>query len=279
MYPLRTRLKQKLYHPFVSHKVSIPFISQAFFRSICDVVIESHNSFKNLSLRKARNQRTIYCNSAVLRDFLSEFASDLQGVRLIAGGSDEIFIDEDLQLGKVSRLYLQNSHISDGKRVLTLPIGLEDLALALNGFPSLLKSRHTTARRQVLVGPFSSTHPIRNEILRSIQTNEEIVTVESPLSPKKYSRLVQEFPAIACPRGNGEDTHRLWETLYRGSIPVLVRNKWSMSLEAMGVPLILIDDWSEDALSSIVAQVPLKPLQPQQIPILWSNYWINEMNQ
>lgn len=220
----------------------------------------------------------IYCNSSLLREFLSAFSFGLHGATVIAGGSDEIFIDEVLRLGSVSRLYLQNSHVSDGHRVITLPIGLEDLSLALNGFPSYLRHRNKSVQRRVLVGPFSSTHSVRSQIVNSIKSTEEVVIMKGLLTPGQYSRLVRRFPAVACPRGNGEDTHRLWETLYRGSIPIVAKNNWSMSLSAMGVPLIALDDWSADSLHFALSQIPLEAPNPKKIPLLWADWWSMELD-
>ena len=48
---------------------------------------------------------------------------------------------------------------------------------------------------------------------------------------------------VICPRGNGIDTHRLWETLYLGRIPIVKRCKNTKFYE--NLPILFIDDWSE----------------------------------
>ena len=52
-----------------------------------------------------------------------------------------------------------------------------------------------------------------------------------------------------CPRGAGEDTHRLWEALYLGSIPVVVRSALSPLYDDL--PVIQLDAWSELTIETL----------------------------
>lgn len=50
------------------------------------------------------------------------------------------------------------------------------------------------------------------------------VTKKSPnLNLNDYYKDILNHKAIICPAGNGVDTHRLWETLYCGRIPITIR--------------------------------------------------------
>jgi hypothetical protein len=46
-----------------------------------------------------------------------------------------------------------------------------------------------------------------------------------------------------CPRGNGIDTHRLWETLYMGSIPIVIRHQ--AFDEFHDLPILFINEWTD----------------------------------
>jgi hypothetical protein len=48
---------------------------------------------------------------------------------------------------------------------------------------------------------------------------------------------------VLCPKGNGIDTHRFWETLYLGRIPITTRNSNTKFYE--NLPVLFIDNWSE----------------------------------
>lgn len=48
---------------------------------------------------------------------------------------------------------------------------------------------------------------------------------------------------VACPEGNGIDTHRTWECLYMGSIPIEKRNLNNRFYQDL--PICFVNDWSE----------------------------------
>jgi hypothetical protein len=58
-----------------------------------------------------------------------------------------------------------------------------------------------------------------------------------------YLKKIAESKFTLCPRGMGIDTHRLWETLYLGSIPVVerspVHDQW------VDLPILFIDSWDQ----------------------------------
>jgi len=59
-----------------------------------------------------------------------------------------------------------------------------------------------------------------------------------------YLRAIREHDFVLCPRGNGVDTHRLYETLYLGAIPIVKANHLNQSL-AREFPIWIVRDWRE----------------------------------
>lgn len=60
---------------------------------------------------------------------------------------------------------------------------------------------------------------------------------------KKYLYEIKSSKFVFCPRGNGIDTHRLWETLYMGSYPIV---KYEKTHELFtDLPILFINDWNE----------------------------------
>lgn len=60
---------------------------------------------------------------------------------------------------------------------------------------------------------------------------------------KAFLREIRNHKFVLCPRGNGVDTHRLWETLYMGSIPIVVRHP--ALRDFADLPVAWINDWTE----------------------------------
>ncbi len=48
---------------------------------------------------------------------------------------------------------------------------------------------------------------------------------------------------VACPRGTGEDTHRVWEALYLGSVPVVLKSQ--LSPLYTNLPVIQLNSWND----------------------------------
>ena len=60
----------------------------------------------------------------------------------------------------------------------------------------------------------------------------------------KYLIQCRSSNFVLCPEGNGVDTHRLWETLYMGGVPIIKRNPMLTNL-VDGLPVIQVDSWKQ----------------------------------
>jgi hypothetical protein len=60
----------------------------------------------------------------------------------------------------------------------------------------------------------------------------------------KYLKGLGESNFVACPEGNGIDTHRLWETIYMGSIPIITEND-SIEPLVRGLPVLIVKSWDQ----------------------------------
>jgi hypothetical protein len=68
-----------------------------------------------------------------------------------------------------------------------------------------------------------------------------------PIHTEPYEYFVDEISKhkfVLCPVGNGLESHRLWEVLYIGSIPITRRNV-NYSFYEDKLPILMVDDWSE----------------------------------
>ena len=176
-------------------------------------------------------------------------------------------------------LLLQNSFISNNETIFTLPIGVENLRWGVNGHPRLMEfNSKLKAKRGILIGPFSNTHIARTEILArtnapNANLNQSIEIVTGRVIPREYRKKMLEFKFIACVRGNGIDTHRLWETLYRGRIPLVEKSKWLESLNYLNLPIVEVTNWSVDELNRIAETQDAPHFDPSEIKALWMPYW------
>lgn len=260
-------------------KNSFPYISIDSFKSNVEYVVPPLNLLRNSNqFRRIKEAKTLFVPSLYLEEFLDHYEKCITAKVIVSGNSDTEF-HKSLKLPScVNLLLLQNSYISDQERVQTLPIGLENYSLGLNGNPKHIS--HTSlreAKNAILFGPFSSTHPDR-QIVREAISNSPGPWYYCPtrLKPKEYNALVASYKFVACVRGNGVDTHRTWETLYRGRYPILINNLWARSLQSLNLPIYLVKNWDPDNLKELAAETAVD-FRPSKLLPLWMPYWIDKM--
>ena len=102
-------------------------------------------------------------------------------------------------------------------------------------FASFNVNTNTRVRRQVL-GVLSKLQK-PNKVLFS-----EVSYTKHKLIP--YLRNLRQTPFVICPEGNGVDTHRLWETLYMGGVPVVEENSYLNEI-LKDLPVVVLPSWDK----------------------------------
>lgn len=103
-------------------------------------------------------------------------------------------------------------------------------------------------RDKILLSFNESTSPRhRAQLLRSLRGKPDVTHVDVNYSAQgrlAYLEAISSHEFVLCPRGNGIDTHRFWETLYCRSTPVVKRGQMIDSLLKQ-YPAWIVDDWNE----------------------------------
>jgi hypothetical protein len=98
------------------------------------------------------------------------------------------------------------------------------------------------------------------------------------LEPEQYARLMGKFRYVAAVRGNGVDTHRHWESLYRGSIPFVLNDSWSTSMKFFGFPFMLLEEWSSSAIKERLQTSLVESSRIRSNERLWWPFWRELIN-
>lgn len=119
----------------------------------------------------------------------------------------------------------QNAQIKHPKLV-ALPIGLANSEWNHGQVDVLQRNCKTTFpfKKNVLYVNFTATHPDRAVIRQAIETAAKHgapVWFDQNVDHETYLKNMSQCKFVACARGNGADTHRLWECIYTGGIPVI----------------------------------------------------------
>jgi len=223
-------ISSKALRPFLRNAQQKTKISQGFFRSLAEEL--NSEGFPIAHVEK--------------KEQIQSSVNDCTKLFLI-GCSDEAFGENDHYLLEGRSAFVQNLTGRMSERVRPLPIGIEDLSYARNGMPWNFRRSFVKENKldKVLVGPFRPTSPSRARLLTLTTKYENCVVVHGRMPSARYARLAAEYRYVACPEGNGMDTHRFWETLYRGSIPIVIDSPFVRNWQDLGVPMVVLDDWSD----------------------------------
>lgn len=168
-------------------------------------------------------------------------------------------VDYAKTIPNLKKWFGQNIECTPDPLINSIPIGLENDY----NFPEVQKRRKL--RDKVVQEAATPTIPNRLLYLNySFSTNRierEYAWKVSKATLKKETvtdRCVDSIPQseytswlndvvhhhyVLCPRGNGIDTHRLWETLYLGRIPIVKKDTNNTYYEQL--PILFVNDWSE----------------------------------
>jgi hypothetical protein len=150
----------------------------------------------------------------------------------------------------LARWFAQNATATHA-RLEPLPIGISNTMWphgALRPLARAIRRQAGRPRTKPIFVQFSaSTHPSRGPALDALRANfPQAVSDGAPVLPwRDYLELLGTHRFAACPRGNGLDTHRFWESQYLGVVPVVERTVLAEHWAAQGLPVVIIDDWND----------------------------------
>lgn len=261
-------------------KNSSPFLSGDLFADAADVQVYSPRLRRLQPSKKlVSGAKVVFCPSHEYERLLDDYNGSLNARVLILGNSDRDFefFDESSLPSSVNQVFVQNLY-TPGPRSRLLPIGIENLRLGTNGLKNLFKDEYIFIEKlnKVLIGPFSMTHPDRNFYTDSnLEICKSSTVLRGRLTPQSFAKIASTHKFIASPRGNGLDTHRFWEALYRGSYPLVTRNGWSSQLKNLQIPLIEIDSWLQDFSGCTHESLP--NFDPRNLKSLWWPFWKDQI--
>lgn len=256
---------------------SSPYVSGDAFADLCDFVYNppKWRNFNRTAL--ISDAKIIYCKSHELQEMLDRHSGEINARVIVCGNSDFEFHSLPLGIPKSTRaLFLQNSFISDDELIFTIPIGIENFRLGVNGNPRFIRNSGVNRIRlkKILFGPLSATHPIREIVIERFNREDSLWDlITDRLSPREYDLLTRQYCMIAAVRGNGVDTHRLWEALYRGATPIVVADAWWESLREFFPQVIDVSDWNLVGISEVIQSVNPVTFDPTKISALWMPFW------
>ena len=160
-------------------------------------------------------------------------------------------------------------------RIRCVPLGEENRIWrggSIEYDPPITISRRAERSTEICFPHWGMTHPIRAEWKAEAEALSTPRVCRSPQMPKeKYLEFLTDCRAMLCPRGNGLDTHRVWECLAKGTWPIVQDNAHTQLLlrQYPSLPLLTIDSPQDLDMSGMDVPEGL----PRFHPVLLREYW------
>lgn len=89
------------------------------------------------------------------------------------------------------------------------------------------------------------SHVQSRQLCQNAMWRNGITLYNGGMSFLEHLAMMRKSYFVVCPIGNGIDTHRMWEALYMGCVPIVERTTHSMAFAPPNLPIMYIDDWLE----------------------------------
>jgi hypothetical protein len=179
-------------------------------------------------------------------DYLREFRSKCPLIShkqfyVIVHNSDRVFGFSELQTVRLIsiHIYAINTVLTDPK-LTTIPIGFVDKQL-----PFLKSFQFAECERDIdIYANFTSTTNVgkRGDCVAVFRENPRVTWRTGRTLDEYYSDLCRS-KYVLCPEGTGIDTHRVYESLFCGATPVVLRNSLCHLYEKL--PVCIVNNWTD----------------------------------
>ena len=249
------------------------------FTKISHFYLDEHIKGGNLSKEILQKDAVIFCKLDYTDKLFNFIKFSNKNYILITHNSDyginvDIFNEKPTSIKKWFGQNVNYYH----QDLINIPIGLENEIRNPPAIPRVdykwfkrnLKLFQDTKKKSIVYCNWNpETSPSRNNIINDLKNNQIPIEIEDDrLNHKNYCKKLSQYKFVLCPPGNGVSTHRFWETLYLGSIPIVINHR---IYKDYTLPMIRLNKWS-DLTNNILTNFDETKYSKEQLDF---NYWKN----
>lgn len=187
----------------------------------CDTVVSPN-------ILPVKNGDTVYCKTDMLFILRDHLLKEKKSIHLITHDSDfpiekKLFnaINDSCDIISWRGININYNH----KKLSSIPIGLaNDYCPITLKSSDIMNIKEVEPKKLIYLNFNKQTNPQERESLYFHFKDTDTITVRNPKDIKDKNNYIEELiqhKFCMCPPGNGIDTHRVWECLYLGIIPVV----------------------------------------------------------
>jgi hypothetical protein len=232
-------------HSFISDE---EIINGEKIQNFADVVIGSDSSLRwnpnnryfSKEMQNLNNNfdidkyKSIFVFTHDLELFNEKFKDSIDNKTIITHNSDH-----EINNRYNFRTHLCQNLLNVFDNTIPIPIGIENNQWFDNNIFYQIKNIKIEKTKNIYFYFNQNTHFTRKTCYEKL-VNKLEWNISRPKN-EYFIELAKHKYAI-CPRGNGLDTHRIWECLYLNTIPIVVKDDF---ININNLPIIILDSWDD----------------------------------
>lgn len=236
-------------------------------------VLEKSNdniTILNLNFNISENTK-IYCHTDYVESLFESIKTlDFKNLKLITSQSDRKVSKNLFKLKPecISKWFSVNVNYIN-RNLVPIPLGLASFRNTKSTIAKDFFPLEKIKKSEFLYVNFNlNTNYIHRHRAKKYALKKVNVDLVSNTDYEKYVSILRKHKFVLCPWGNGFDTHRFWETIYAGSIPVTQKHNIFESF--IDIPMVLLDNYKK---IQILRKINLSQnFNYEKLQISW---WIN----
>jgi hypothetical protein len=259
--------------------VTAPFLSGDAFRAAADLAYDELSP--SLDPLQVQPGCVVFVKTDYLSSFFEKIHPKIQHPYVIishnsddgAPGKWAKFLEDP----RILAWFAQNYDGTPHKKMHPIPIGLANSCWKHGNVKTLEKvQKLKLAKKHLLYMNIAvQTFPQERQKVYDWLVKAKYCRTEKNVEHEPFLKTIASSRFIVSPRGNGLDTHRLWEALYLGAIPIVK----SSSIDALyeGLPVFVVNNWeevTEEALQKFEKEVEKLPQQRDKLTI---DHWVRQI--
>jgi hypothetical protein len=200
-------------------------------------IVKKFVNFENANDDDIKNSNKIFVKTEDLQLLKNKFGKLLENKIIISHNSDNEITDKNLI--KEAKVQFSQNCVIKAKNLVPIPIGIENSQWFDHSILHNVRKMNIPKTKNIYFLFSLKTHKSRKNCFDILSKKLEWNT---KLPKEEYFKELKRHKYAICPRGNGLDTHRLWECLYLDVIPIMLKKD---STNISGLPIIYLDKWED----------------------------------
>ena len=225
-------------------------------QKLCDIVILSNNTIdanpntkyfskliKNIDredVTDLHHHKSIFVKTDILENFYKKAHLYISDKIIISHNSDGCIDNKYIPFLHNIKLQISQNCLLQHEKLIALPIGIENRQWFNHDIFHTIRKKTDIPKTKNIYFNFSlNTHHSRMECYQALK--DKLIWNDKREKGDYFIELKKHKYAI-CPRGNGMDTHRLWECFYLDVIPIMLK---ADCVNIDNLPILFLNNWYE----------------------------------